>query len=183
VTLDACCLTTGLKTRGKLAADPELCSGRVQLSLGEEELMVRVGIGIEANLDFRLFYRIVLAITKRLAQGPQEVEGSLIACRITGIANDGECASAGSFGINGHEITHPDTMAPGEIAANNIVNVASVDIRSRVAFIRVCDIGKGGLRDVVAGKRIAWPLQHWPAMLVQEIADNFFVSPVQVMRI
>jgi hypothetical protein len=52
----------------EVAAEAERCSGFVQCGLGKEELMLRVGVGVEADDDLRPHDRVTYAVVKGVAE-------------------------------------------------------------------------------------------------------------------
>ena len=58
----------GWKRVGEVAAEAQFCSGFVQCDLGKEELMFRVGLGVEADYDLRPRDRVAYAVVKRVAE-------------------------------------------------------------------------------------------------------------------
>ena len=60
--------------------------------------------------------------------------------------------------IGRHEITDPYTAPPSYASADDIIDIAGVDIASRIPFILILKISKGGLRNVIAWEGIIWAL-------------------------
>jgi hypothetical protein len=60
--------------------------------------------------------------------------------------------------IDRRKVIHPYTAPPGHVAANDIIDIAGVDIASWIPFILILNISKGGLRNVIAREGIFWAL-------------------------
>jgi len=56
-----------------------------------------------------------------------------IAC----ISDDSEHALARALRIDRHEVTHPDAAPPGNVAANDVIDIACVDVASWIGFILI----------------------------------------------
>src|SRR5581483_1997753 len=108
---------------------------------------------------------------------------ALIASGITRISDDSEHALVRAPRVDSDEVSHLYTAPPGNIAANNVIDVAGVNVPPRVRFIWIFYIGKGGLRNVVAREGIIWALKDRAIAFVNQITDNFLVSAIEVVRI
>jgi hypothetical protein len=70
------------------------------------------------------------------------VKRTFVACRIACVSDDGENALARAPGINSYEITHPDASPTGHVTANDVVDIARVDITPGVSFILILNISE-----------------------------------------
>jgi len=111
------------------------------------------------------------------------VKRSLVACGIACVPDNSKHAPASALRINRHEITHPHAAPPSDVSANDIIDIAGVDIAPRIPFLLILNISKGGLRNVIAREGIIWALQNWATVFVTQITDDFTVSTIEIMRI
>lgn len=145
--------------------------------------MTWVGVWIEPDDDLRFFDGVILAVVKWISEVLQEVKRSFIASGVAGVSNNCKDAFVRACGTDRDKIADPYAALSCCISANDVINVAGVDIAPRVPFILISKVSERSLRNVVAREWIIVSLQDWSIVFVDQITDDALVCAIEVMGI
>jgi hypothetical protein len=111
------------------------------------------------------------------------VKRSFVAGGVACIPDDSEHAPVRALRVDRHKVTHPHTAPPRHVTANDIIDLACVNVAPWVPFASILDIGEGGLRNVIAREGIIGTLQNRAMVFVDQITDDFLVSAIEVVGV
>src|ERR1700722_15861791 len=111
------------------------------------------------------------------------MQGALVAAWVAAIADDGEDGLVSLLRVDSHEVANLLPAPARFIAPYDIVDLASIDVASRIAVIGIGQICERGLRDVVPRKRILGALQDGTLLVVYQVTDDLLVGMFEIVCI